>query len=153
MGEMMRLDLMKVSPWNCHLRWLNDATLFNRLVLGVILSLQLLNRVHHVLKPFFLLGHWHALTSDRRTPLRSRNHLKSLGARHCRTPSEIAQYWRQSRASQTSSGCSTPAIYDDNSDKTWLVLAAVLLHIKGQLSNQRAWVDGSNFGLAWSCLI
>ena len=98
MGEMMRLDLMKVSPWNCHLRWLNDATLFNRLVLSVILSLQLLNRVHHVLKPFFLLGHWHALTSDRRTPLRSRNHLKSLGARHCRTPSEIAQYWRQSRA-------------------------------------------------------
>ena len=45
-GFLSWLDLMRVYPWNCHLRRLNDATLFNRLVVGVILSLQLLNPGH-----------------------------------------------------------------------------------------------------------
>ena len=55
-GFLSWLDLMRVYPWNWHLRQLNDATLFNSLVLGVILSLQLLNRVHHVLHVFLDTG-------------------------------------------------------------------------------------------------
>ena len=78
------------------------------------------------------------------------NHLDPEVRLHCEELGDQKARLQRHLGTQPGAPLGSEALVDHSDEQ--LVLAAVLLHVKGQLSNQRALVDGSNFGLAWSCL-
>ena len=78
----VRLNLRKVDSWYSNLSRIDDAILSNRLVLGVVLLLKLIDGRQHVLDPLFLLGLWYAWTRDWRSQLGNVHHRNSPAGRN-----------------------------------------------------------------------